>query len=590
MTDEIDNNELDDIALAIDAKSEKPRLQIEDSNPDATVAALRNILANRADLYERGVPARISFDKVQGSTVAREMTPEAIVLAAHSVCRPFRRKGMKDGSGADVDVCLPRSLAVMYLDWHGEWRLPPLNGITSSPLLRDDGTIIYKRGYDRQTGMFCENVPDLGDVVTDHPTEDDAAAALLRIRDTFKTFCFADSDTILTSNISVVDTTKPPGKDESAFLATLLTAVCRPSLHLAPGALFRAAAMSGSGAGKGLLVRCICMIANGCAPHAVTKGATGDELEKRIAAELIQGGPALFLDNLNNTALKSSLLASVITERPARIRLLGKSQMVPLNASVFVIITGNGISISEDHARRFITTEFDPRTEDPEARPFTTDILAEVTAGRNKLLADVLTIWRFGRHATNIKQGRPLGSFRQWCSWVRDPLLTLGCHDPAARVSEAKERDSRRQVIVDVFAAWDKHHDDRPVTANALHDEVKQHLDPQGRGRQFLASKLGDLTGTRLAGYVLTREESPGKWSAATYSLKRTDGDDPHRDHRGHESYQSDPTYAPYGNGGRRVKRCVQCNADGEPLYPTKHGNAIVYLHPECKRFWKAEH
>src|SRR5262249_1804723 len=153
----------------------------------------------------------------------------------------------------------------------------------------------------------------LGDVVTDHPTEDDAAAALLRIRDTFKTFCFADSGTILTGNISVVDTTKPPGKDESAFLATLLTAVSRPSLHLAPGALFRAAAMSGSGAGKGLLVRCICMIANGCAPHAVTKGATGDELEKRIAAELIQGGPALFLDNLNNTALKSSLLASVIT-------------------------------------------------------------------------------------------------------------------------------------------------------------------------------------------------------------------------------------------------------------------------------------
>ena len=50
-----------------------------------------------------------------------------------------------------------------------------------------------------------------------------------------------------------------------------MTAVCRPSLHLAPGALFRAAAMSGSGAGKGLLVRCICMIANGRAPHAVTK-------------------------------------------------------------------------------------------------------------------------------------------------------------------------------------------------------------------------------------------------------------------------------------------------------------------------------
>ena len=37
----------------------------------------------------------------------------------------------------------------------------------------------------------------------------------------------------------------------------------------------------------------------------------------------------LFLYNLNNTAFKSNLLASVITERPARVRLLGRSQMVP---------------------------------------------------------------------------------------------------------------------------------------------------------------------------------------------------------------------------------------------------------------------
>ena len=94
--------------------------------------------------------------------------------------------------------------------------------------------------------------------------------------------------------------------------------------------------MSGAGAGKGLLARCMCIIAFGRDPHAVTSGATAEELEKRIAAELIEGSPALFLDNLNNTAFKSDLLASAITERPARVRPFGKSQMVPLNASAFV--------------------------------------------------------------------------------------------------------------------------------------------------------------------------------------------------------------------------------------------------------------
>src|SRR5262245_12704158 len=127
--------------------------------------------------------------------------------------------------------------------------------------------------------------------------------------------------------------------------AALLTAVCRPSLHLAPGVLLRAPSLSGAGAGKGLLARCICFIAFGREPHAVTAGVGREELDKRIAAKLIAGSPVLFLDNLNNTAVNSDLLASAITERPAWVRILGKSEMVPLNPASFVILTGNGLTV-----------------------------------------------------------------------------------------------------------------------------------------------------------------------------------------------------------------------------------------------------
>ena len=273
---------------------------------------------------------------------------------------------------------------------------------------------------------------------------------------------------------------RPRAGTSLPLLVALLTAVCRPSLHLAPGVLLRAPPMSGAGAGKGLLARCICVIAFGREPHAVTAGATAEELEKRIAAELIEGSPLLFLDNLNNTAFKSNLLASAITERPARVRLLGKSQMVPLNASAFVILTGNGLALSEDLARRFVAVDFDPRTEDPEARPFTTDIRVEVTDRRTDLLAALLTIWRWGRVATEIKPGLSLGSFGQWCRWVRDPLLALGCQDPAERVSEAKERDGRRQAVADLFAIWWEKHRDLPIAVRQLHDDVRQAADPQG--------------------------------------------------------------------------------------------------------------
>ena len=73
-----------------------------------------------------------------------------------------------------------------------------------------------------------------------------------------------------------------------------------------------------------------------------------------------------------------------------------------------------------------------------------------------------------------------------------------------------------------------------PVMAKDLHDEVRQLADPQGRGRQFLAATLDKLTNTRMAGFVLTRQASAGKWGAATYALKNLGGAETHRGHRGH--------------------------------------------------------
>ena len=530
----------------IDAKPAlpiQPRLLIENCSPDRSVGALRDILSNANVLFDRGAPVRLVFDQTQNGTVAHIMTPNSLVMMAHSVCRPYII-GNQDGNPVEKDARLPRPFATMYLDWRGEWRLPPLNGISSAPLLRGDGSIYSGQGYDPTSGMWLENVPDLTAAIPDRPTRDDAARSLLLIRETFKTFCFADSHMVTdaASGIAMVDTSLAPARDESAFLAALSTAVCRPSLHLAPGVLMRAASMSGAGSGKGLLARCICIVAYGREPYAVTSGSTPEELEKRIAAELIQGGPALFLDNLNRMALKSDLLASAITERPARVRLLGRSQMVPLNAAAFVVLTGNGLTVSEDLARRFILVEFDSGTEDPEARPFTVDIRAEVTSRRIELLSAALTIWRWGRLATGIEAGRTLGSFDQWGKWVRDPLLALGCKDPADRVSEAKARDTRRQIITELFLIWWEKHNDVAMAANDLHEDVKKVIDPQDRGRQFLASQLETLAGTRMAGFNLTRQASAGKWGKATYALQQTEGaanqggaPTDHRDHRDHK-------------------------------------------------------
>jgi hypothetical protein len=230
--------------------------------------------------------------------------------------------------------------------------------------------------------------------------------------------------------------------------------------------------------------------------------------------------------------------------------------MVPLNASAFVILTGNGLFVSEDLARRFITVDFDPRVEDPEARPFKTDIQAYVKEHRTELLTALLTVWRWGRTKTDLEAGLTLGSFAQWCRWCRDPLLALGCQDPAQRVGEAKEHDTHRQAVVDLLASWWEKHRDTALTISQLDEDILRLLDPQGRGRQWQATALQKLAGTRIAGLVLSRQAAIGKWGVATYQLKKAEngGGEVHRGHRedrsgsmplGEERHQLEPTMEP---------------------------------------------
>jgi hypothetical protein len=218
--------------------------------------------------------------------------------------------------------------------------------------------------------------------------------------------------------------------------------------------------------------------------------------------------------------------------------------MVALNSTAFIAITGNGLRVSEDLARRFVLCELDAHCEDPETREFTPGFLEEIERRRAELLGAALTIWRYGRqHSSELRRGRPLGSFEEWCAWVRDPLLTLGCRDPAERVELVKAKDPYRQQVGELFRTWDDCHGDAPVKAAELAERVERIIDPQGRGRQYVTSRLGTLAKTRAAGFVLTRQEAAGVWGAATYSLRRTvpNGNDGkgHRDHRDHGDHRA---------------------------------------------------
>jgi hypothetical protein len=511
-----------------------PTLEVRGYNLPETAAEAIEALCATDGLYLRGHrPVELSFYR-EGNNDGPKVTALSLhgfTRRVHSIRRVWQWKATPNGTLVQRNVTLPERVAGLALDHLSAWRdLPPLEGITSAPLLSDDGTVRTADGYDPVTGFFCFNAPSI--TISERPTRGDAEASLLLVRRHLRTFAFADAERVREMRLDVVDISKPPRADESAALHALLTAICRPSLWLAPGFLCTAASVSGAGAGKGLLVRAITAIALGIRPSAISPGHNMEELDKRLVAALIDARPVVFVDNLNNTTLKSDTLASALTERPANLRVLGKSETASVTAAPFIAITGNGLTLSEDLARRFVSCAQDGG-EDAESRDFEgfPKMVEESFARRNELMAAALTIWRWGRQNPQ-KAGKPIGSFEQWSGWVRDPLLALGCVDPADRIAEAKAKDPQRAFLAEFFAALWAAFRDRPWTVAEIMDPsnpsgridqprpISDILDPSGKmPRQWVANRVAKLEGTRAIGLILKRVAKISAWNGTRYFL-----------------------------------------------------------------------
>jgi len=507
-------------AAALSRAHDRPDLLLDFGDLPASMRAVRDLIAERAErVFSRGVPVRVMVSPGEPIRIL-PATHNNVTEWAHEVCRPTKF----DKHGLIEATTLPDRVAKMYLD-HGDWRLRPLDGVTSSPLLADDGSVRSAEGYDEKSRLWCQNIPHVP--LPGNPSRADADAALRIIRAMFATFPFADAARITAYDADLVDPDQPPGDAESALIAGLMTAICRPSLWLAPGLLISAPDVSGAGSGKGLLTQAICQIAFGAPPATFTAGHAKEELDKRITSALVQAGPAILLDNANAMSLKSDILASVITERPTEARKFGETKMLPLNSTAWIAITGNGLSVSEDLARRFLACELDPKCDDPEARDFPDGrdgFLATIKARRGELLAAALTIWRWGRlNEATIAKGKPFGSFETWARWIRDPLLALGCADPVEAIARAKARDPRRLKLIELFEQWWADHHNYPIPAARLSEGVKGIIDPQNRGRNYIVATVNAYVGTRAAGFVLTRQDAEGRWGHATYALQKVE-------------------------------------------------------------------
>ena len=204
------------------------------------------------------------------------------------------------------------------------WRvaLTAARGMSTSPLLSADGAVRMADGYDCATGLWCRGVPELR--LPSRPSRVDAEGPGCCCAKHFGRFRLRTRRGAGIPTSGSRSSTLMNRRDgmralfcRSADCSLSLEPMARTGVAMIGASGFRSRKRKGFVGPRDLRHRVW------HTPRAFTSGGERQELDKRLAAELIEAQPAVFLDNANGLALRSDTLASVLTERPARVRLLG---------------------------------------------------------------------------------------------------------------------------------------------------------------------------------------------------------------------------------------------------------------------------
>ncbi len=330
-------------------------------------------------------------------------------------------RNTKDGP-VPVRIDCPEKIAAAYRSRAGSWKLPELTGLISAPIMRPDGSVFCRAGYDSSTGLFLtEDWPE----VNGAPKREDAVAALGRLLEPFGEFPFCEDS------------------DRAVLAAAILTALQRRLLPSAP--LFGFSAPS-QRTGKSLLAESVAVIATGRPSPAMATSSEREEVRKAVATILREGHTIVNLDNIERP-LESPDLARAITQIEYADRLLGESQMLRLPTNILWTATGTNLAFRGDLAVRALVCRIDAQVEHPEARTFRiSDLKAHLAERRRELVVAGLTILRaFAAAGRPNQKLAPWGGFDEWSMTIRAPLVWLGMVDPCEGRQLVVEDDPDRE-------------------------------------------------------------------------------------------------------------------------------------------------
>lgn len=356
-------------------------------------------------------------------------------------------EGIEEEKWIEQRTDIPREVPEMLMA-RGQWSyVRPLRGITTWPVLRPDGTILSQPGYDPDLAVICE--PDIAVEVPEHPTREDALAAVQMYRELTAEFPFVD------------------GAHFSSWLGAHLTPFARYAIPGVVPMLIIEATQSQTG--KTTLADSSGYIVSGRELPRSPAPGNEEEWRKRMLGIGMSGDYCVLFDNVKGV-LNSASLEAVLTGGVFSDRQLGRNEKRTVDILTQFVVTINNGTVSPDIVNRSLLCRLDARCENPEGRTFKRDLVAHCLEHRAELIAAALTILRAyilaGRPGVTL---RPMNAFRAWSQTVRAPLVWLGLADPAETQAELRAHSSSEgEATADLFSAWHVALGDRGSMAKEL--------------------------------------------------------------------------------------------------------------------------
>jgi hypothetical protein len=467
-------DDVDDDAKAglrnVQAPKARIVVQVNLSNPAAMVEEVEDVLIRAdAQIFRRGPTlVEVVTDKplpgLNATAPTAHLLPVNVERLAQLTGRYIDFQRFDARSKGLVGCKPPQELMKHLLSRGVRSKLRRVIMLVATPLIRPDGSILSKPGYDLATEVYLDGDIDLPPMV-ECPTLDEGRRALEFAAGLFAECAFAD---------------KAPGYPYtsvslSAVLSVVVASMARLLVFGIPMLTCTAAT---PGSGKSFIGRLIGIWVTGRdVPVSNVASGSAGELDKRLNAGLLGGAPMIHIDNANGK-LVSDLLCQILTERSVAVRPLGVSEEVIVSGMPLILANGNHVQVDDNLSRRTLLVELDAGVEKPELRYFNLRPIDMLVENRGAYVAAILTALRAYLMALERAETKPIlprvGSFEEWSDFARSLVIWCGFRDPIEAMAIAQAEDPEKAARGAVFRGLQALFCDRPFTAGNVIERLER--------------------------------------------------------------------------------------------------------------------